>query len=449
MRLEGGVRFLGYSILFLMAWKSAPRGAARAETEPQSKTPSYTVRSKIWTLQATGGASATIAPEEGKRDTFRVTIADAPEPAWTIQLTSDPFSVREKQAYQLSFRARADKPRTIICMVSMNQPPWSSVGLYRDVSLTDEWQEFSFPFVGTADEKNARICFNFGGDATSLEIAEIAINGDWKLISREGSEAKLTRFLARPEQVRADVLKLGGGNAGQVQLVREEVPVTEKQLYTLGFRARASKPRSMIASIGRNSPPWSGYGVYQEVALTDSWQAFQLPFRAAGTDDKARIVFELGGSDGAVEIADLSLLDGQWTLTSSDGAAAALLQPMDVPGLIVVAIEKAGESPRAVQLFQPSVGIVKNRNYVATFAGRATAPRPINVSVSRGMAPWDSLGLSAGVRLTPEWVRFRLSFEGASESSSSRLVFDLGASSESVELRDVNVGEEDTSSDNP
>ncbi|MFO0946576.1 MAG: hypothetical protein U1D30_11595 [Planctomycetota bacterium] len=88
-------------------------------------------------LELDGDAPATIAPEEGKVDTYRVTIADAPAPVWTIQLNSDPFGVREKQAYQLSSGARGRQTSLFHDMHDKHEPGRHglSAGLYREVKL--------------------------------------------------------------------------------------------------------------------------------------------------------------------------------------------------------------------------------------------------------------------------------------------------------------------------
>jgi SAM-dependent methyltransferase len=60
-------------------------------------------------------------------------------------------------------------------------------------------------------------------------------------------------------------------------------------------------------------PPWEGLGFYRNFDLTDEWRMFREEFTAAADDDNGRLHFDLGGSEVAVELADVSLLSADGT----------------------------------------------------------------------------------------------------------------------------------------
>lgn len=93
--------------------------------------------------------------------------------AWRIQLRSSGVAIRSKERYRLSFRARAEKARTIVVTVSQNRSPWQAVGLFTKVDLTSEWQDYRFEFQGKIDEADALLRFNLGGSDVAVEIADV------------------------------------------------------------------------------------------------------------------------------------------------------------------------------------------------------------------------------------------------------------------------------------
>lgn len=85
--------------------------------------------------------------------------------------------------YTLEFYARADRPRPLYVDVSRQGPAdWSSLGLGETVQLDSQWRAFRRVFRVKAGYRGpARICFKFGGDDSSLELAGVRLRpgGEW------------------------------------------------------------------------------------------------------------------------------------------------------------------------------------------------------------------------------------------------------------------------------
>jgi hypothetical protein len=60
-------------------------------------------------------------------------------------------------------------------------------------------------------------------------------------------------------------------------------------------------------AISRDHEPWTSLGFYVEKPLKAEWQEYSETVVANATDDKARLHFDLGGSDAAVELQDVRL----------------------------------------------------------------------------------------------------------------------------------------------
>lgn len=107
---------------------------------------------------------------------FRVHVgSQAGGDPWRVQLVRNHLSVMQGQRYRVAFRARASIPRVAYCSVSQAHDPWEGLGLYEEVSLTSDWQNFGFEFSAVSAEPHARLHFDLGGPAATIELAEVQI----------------------------------------------------------------------------------------------------------------------------------------------------------------------------------------------------------------------------------------------------------------------------------
>jgi hypothetical protein len=129
-----------------------------------------------WNLRVADGNIASLELSDGDPGAVRIPIDQAQRSAaWDIQANKTNLSVRADHRYALSFRARADRPRSITVGVSQAHEPWQGLGLYKNVDLTPEWKTFEAALVPTADEDNARIHFDVGDSDITVELATIRL----------------------------------------------------------------------------------------------------------------------------------------------------------------------------------------------------------------------------------------------------------------------------------
>lgn len=109
-------------------------------------------------------------------DAVRVIITKAAgQTVWEIQLSqAGPVSVAERTCV-LHFRARADGPRRIGVGFTRAKSPWTQLGLYRQVALTQGWESFREQFTMSADEDDTQIIFHLGRDPASVELARVSL----------------------------------------------------------------------------------------------------------------------------------------------------------------------------------------------------------------------------------------------------------------------------------
>lgn len=144
-----------------------PRGYFKKETETPPPE---------WNLRIDGGNSAQLLWPSDDRNQIRVDIQHFTGSAdWDIQLNQPDLPVAEDRRYAIDFQARADSLREAIVAFARAEAPWSGLGLYRTISLTPEWRDFSISFTAEADFDNGRIHFDLGGSPVSVDLRDVRL----------------------------------------------------------------------------------------------------------------------------------------------------------------------------------------------------------------------------------------------------------------------------------
>jgi SAM-dependent methyltransferase len=108
-------------------------------------------------------------------DAVHVVIEKAAGQAvWEIQLHQPGPAVAAGQVCVLHFRARAAGRRRMGVGLARSNPPWSDLGLYREVAVTPEWESFREKFTVSADQELTRLVFNLGMEEISVELAAVS-----------------------------------------------------------------------------------------------------------------------------------------------------------------------------------------------------------------------------------------------------------------------------------
>ncbi len=164
----------------------APSGANEGEKKPAAKkesskkdAPKKDAKKKapaspVWQLeQHENVAAQAVAGDEA--GTVRMTITRVSGTDWHVQFKQEPLALKAAQFYTVSFRARAEAPKSIRVGVTQAHEPWGNLGLSEECALGVDWRSFSFGFSCTEDDKNSRLSFTVGGDTTGLVLGEVAL----------------------------------------------------------------------------------------------------------------------------------------------------------------------------------------------------------------------------------------------------------------------------------
>jgi len=147
---------------------------------------------RYWNLEQHEGCQASLSqPRSVRGDAMQVKITKADATEWHLQFNQGGFAVTEGQYYTLSFEASSDEPRKITAYVGQAHDPWGNLGVSREADLGDAWRKFSFGFVATANDNNARVSFSFSGDATTFNLSRIELRPGGQTVLTEGESLAL------------------------------------------------------------------------------------------------------------------------------------------------------------------------------------------------------------------------------------------------------------------
>jgi hypothetical protein len=141
-----------------------------------------------------------------------------------------------------------------------------------------------------------------------------------------------------------------------------------------------------------------------------------------------------------------SNLTGSWTLWSktATGNAALVTRDLEVKhggsASACINLTSAG-GKYGVEFTQWNRSLTQGKTYTVTFWALTSDPMDLTIKCTKGTANWDSCGLNATVRLTTQWQRFSLTFQGKITVQDARLQFLLGGQTGQVWLDDVSLKE--------
>ena len=172
----------------------------------------------------------------------------------------------------------------------------------------------------------------------------------WTMEQHEGCAARLVHPADNPKAARLEISKADETN-WHLQLKQSPLAVQAGRYYTLAFRARADRPRTISYGVGQDHEPWQGLGLWGEVRLVPEWQAFRVGFVANASDADARLSFSFGGNAAAVELADVALMpggrEGLRKEETIEAATVALFAPSEVEARTLDRLQFLAETEKA------------------------------------------------------------------------------------------------------
>ncbi|MDB2661359.1 carbohydrate binding domain-containing protein [Flavobacteriaceae bacterium] len=238
------------------------------------------------------------------------------------------------------------------------------------------------------------------------------------------------------------------GNVYDVN-VSQKVSLAEGSSYTLTFDAWSDTNRSIVAGIGLSGPPWTNTGAPLDITSSRTTFSFTYSSIGFGASD-ARVLFDIGGEVGLVNIDNVSLIVGSGNLLTNgnfeNGSDAWIVGVDDSsPAPVVtdsgntyysVNVEAAG-NVYDVNLSQ-KVEIIGGNTYTLTFDAWSDRDRTIVAGIGLSGPPWTNTGAPLDITTTRTTYTFTYTDVGF-EATDARVLFDIGGEIGLVNIDDVTL----------
>ena len=238
------------------------------------------------------------------------------------------------------------------------------------------------------------------------------------------------------------------GNVYDVN-VSQKVALAEGSSYTLTFDAWSDTNRSIVAGIGLSGPPWTNTGAPLDITPTRTTFSFTYSSIGFGASD-ARVLFDIGGEVGLVNIDNVSLIVGSGNLLSNgdfeNGSAPWIVGvDDDAPAPVVtnngntyysVNVEAAG-NVYDVNMSQ-KVELIEGNSYSLTFDAWSDTSRTIVAGIGLSGPPWTNTGAPLSITTTRTTYTFTYTAIGFG-ATDARVLFDIGGEIGLVNIDDVTL----------
>ena len=238
------------------------------------------------------------------------------------------------------------------------------------------------------------------------------------------------------------------GNVYDVN-VSQKVALNEGTSYTLTFDAWSDTNRSIVAGIGLSGPPWTNTGAPLDITPTRTTFSITYSSIGFGASD-ARVLFDIGGEVGLVNIDNVSLIVGSGNLLSNgdfeNGSDPWIVGVDDsTPAPVVtnngntyysVNVETAG-NVYDVNMSQ-KVELIEGNSYTLTFDAWSDTSRTIVAGIGLSGPPWTNTGAPLSITTTRTTYTFTYTAIGFG-ATDARVLFDIGGEVGLVNIDDVTL----------
>ncbi len=110
------------------------------------------------------------------RFSAKISQSESSPEIWQVQLKQSGFPLTAGKNYRVRFYARSEMERPITVAIIQDNDPWQNYGLFEEVILSSEWQEFTFDFTAnTTTESDSRLTFFLGEFCETVWIDKVSL----------------------------------------------------------------------------------------------------------------------------------------------------------------------------------------------------------------------------------------------------------------------------------
>jgi hypothetical protein len=105
----------------------------------------------------------------------RIDISASAGENWRVEFASYDNALTAGTAYNFSFWAKSDAPRTLYVSSQKGSPDWRNYGLWREIPIDTVWRQYVIPFVALETVNDARAQFLVGDQTGTVWIDAVQL----------------------------------------------------------------------------------------------------------------------------------------------------------------------------------------------------------------------------------------------------------------------------------
>lgn len=296
-----------------------PRGyfetAADAPADPASEPATGSV--ELFPLELRlmpGGQGREVSADDEPRQQRVEIDAAQPDQPWLVQWAYPSLPVKPGRLHVVTFRARADQPRTLLWSVFPQGSQARTLAPWQASNLTDAWSEFTAVFALPDQPKPGELIFNLAGGAGAIEIADLrlAVQNQGLLYPLqlrvlEGSAGREVPSPRGPLIQRAEIDEVNVEAPWTLQYAFRNPPLMKGRRHVLTLRARADAEREILWTIHRVGSKPEPIVPWRSVPLGPRWGTYTSEFVATTDATETELVINLAGHPAAVELEEVRI----------------------------------------------------------------------------------------------------------------------------------------------
>ena len=420
---------------------------------------------------------------DGYGETRSMYVIPAAGNPWDSQLASTGVPLTFGETYTIVMWAKADAAGAFM-RVSVSQ--WDGSGadyFYGDnAEFSTNWEQYTWTFDVTNDLATHRVVLDMGAGSVPFTIDHMAlipgtmgasgppenlVNGDfedgmanWETLNGT-HEVSTAEFYCGTQSMTATG---AGGNPWDTQLASDPMDLEEGTDYEISFWAKAAGPDGVFrVSMSQFASGQSDDFFYSpDLEIPEDWAYFSFVTTAQETSTGVqRLLFDMGATSQTFFVDAVSVkeyvpvassayangdfedgLTGWETLNGTHEVSTAEF----VTGGASMTATGAGGNPWDTQLASDPVALTVGQDYKISFWAKAAGPDGVfRVSMSQfASGQSDDFFYSPDLEITEDWTYFAFVTTAAETSTGDhRLLFDMGATSQTFFVDDVQVQEYD------
>ncbi len=133
-----------------------------------------------WSIEHQGTSQALLAATPGTGLTappMQVAITQTDGTDWHVKVHQTGLDLHDGETYTVTFRAKADKARTVPVSAGLDQADWHNVGLSAKADVGADWKTYTCVFIAhDTVPAHCRVAFTLGGQAGTVWIEGLQIH---------------------------------------------------------------------------------------------------------------------------------------------------------------------------------------------------------------------------------------------------------------------------------